>query len=237
MIYFLHGTDTHKSRKRLHTILQGLLAKRPNSEVFKITADNFNESQIDELISSFGLFESKYIVVLDFILSQKNVKEIILDKLSKMQETEHWFLILDGKLDASSIKTVEKYSYKTEIFEKVEQKKDSPIIFKLTDKILQRDKKQLWISYVDLLEQGIPAEEIHGVMFWAVKNMIICSTAESQKDSGLSPFVYKNSLTGSRHFKIEELKKMSEGLVGMLHKVRTGNGEMEVMLEKWMLVI
>lgn len=237
MIYFLHGTDTHKSRKKLHSILQGLSAKRPNSEIFKITSENWNEGQMQELLSSQGLFEQKYIVVLDFLLSQKDVRENILEKLEEMQSAEHWFLILDGKLDAETIKKVEKVSYKTEKFEKTEVKKDSPIIFSITDKLLRRDKKQLWISYVDLLGQGIPSEEIHGVIFWAVKNMIIASKVDGAGQSGLSPFVYKNALTGARHFKTEELVQMSSDLVGMVHRVRTGDGDMDVMLEKWMLEV
>ena len=176
-------------------------------------------------------------MVLDCVVSQKDIGGIILEKLEEMQNTEHWFLILDGKLDAETVKKIEKVSYKTEKFEMLEKKKESPIIFSITNKLLQRDKKQLWISYLDLQRQGIPAEEIHGVIFWAVKNMIICSRVSSQKESGLAPYSYSSSLTGSRHFKTEELVQMSSDLVAMIHRVRTGEGDMDVMLEKWMLEV
>ncbi len=73
------------------------------------------------------------------------------------------------------------------------------------------------------------------MIFWAVKNMIIASRVDSGGQSGLSPFVYKNALTGARHFKTEELVQMSSDLVSMVHRVRTGDGDMDVMLEKWML--
>ena len=98
-----------------------------------------------------------------------------------------------------------------------------------------KDKKRLWISYVDLISKGAIAEEIHGILFWQVKNMILASRAESLSDTGLSPYVYKTSLTGSRKYKIEELKKMSGSLVEMTHKVRQGEGDLEIMLEKWIL--
>lgn len=235
MIYFLHGTDTNKSRKKMHEILQSLSVKRPNSEVFKLTTENWNENQFDELTSSQGLFEQKYIVVLDFIFSNKEAKEFILERLKKMQDAEHWFLILDGKIDAVTIKKIEKASYKTQEFEKKEVKKESPIIFSITDKLLNRDKKGLWVSFNDLLGQGIPVEEIHGVFFWAVKNMIIASKVGSQKESGLAPFSYSKALSGGRNYKEEELQKMSECLVDMTHRVRQGEGELEVMMEKWIL--
>lgn len=235
MIYFLHGTDTNKSRKRMHEILQSLLAKRPNSEVFKITTENWSEGQFDELISSQGLFEQKYVVVLDFVFGDKSAKEYISDRLAQMKDTEHWFVILDGKVDVATVRSIEKVAFKTQVFEKTDKKKDSPIIFTITDKLLNRDKKKLWISYVDLIDQGIPAEEIHGVLFWAVKNMIIASRVDSQKESGIAPFSYSKALSGTRNFKTEELKKMSGDLVDMVHKVRSGEGEMGMMLEKWVL--
>ena len=78
MIYFLHGTDTKNSRKKMHEILRGLLGKRPNSEVFKITSENWSSEQFDELLQAQGLFEKKYIIELDFLLGKKEIKEIIL---------------------------------------------------------------------------------------------------------------------------------------------------------------
>ncbi len=236
MIYFLHGTDTHKSRKKMHEILQTLSAKRANSEIFKITTENWTEGQFDELLSSQGLFEQKYIVVLDFLFENKMVKDYVLDRLQEMQKAEHWFLLLDGKVDAPSIKKIEKASYKTQVFEQVEKKKESPIIFSITDKLTNRNKKDLWISYVDLINQGIPAEEIHGVFFWAVKNMIIAGKVGSQKDSGLAPFSYSKALSGGRNYKSDELTAMSSQLVDMTHKVREGKGDLDIMLEKWILM-
>lgn len=237
MIYFLYGTDTNKSRKKMHEILQNLSQKRPNSEVFKLTTENWSETQFDELVDSQGLFDQKHIVVLDFLFNKKEIKEFILDRTNKMQEADHWFLILDGKVDATTIKKIEKNSYKTQEFNEKEIKKGAPIIFSITDKLFARDKKGLWVSYIDLLNQGIPAEEIHGVLFWALKNMIIVGKAGSQKESGLAPFSYSKALSSGRNYKSDELQKMSSNLVEMTHKVRRGEGELEGMLEKWILTL
>ena len=158
-------------------------------------------------------------------------------ELKKMQEAEHWFLILDGKADTATVKKIEKVAYKTQEFNLKETKKESPIVFSITDKLLNRDKKKLWISYIDLIEQGILAEEIHGVIFWAVKNMIIVGKVDGQRESGLAPFPYSKALSGSRNYREEELQKMSTDLVEMTHKVRRGEGDLGVMLEKWILSI
>jgi DNA polymerase III delta subunit len=152
-----------------------------------------------------------------------------------MQNAEHWFLILEGKVDALTVKKIEKASYKTQEFELAEKRKEGPIIFSITDKLLTRDKKRLWTSFIDLMRRGIPAEEIHGVFFWAVKNMLIASRVKSQKESGLAPFSYSKALSGGRNYKNEELEKMSSGLVDMTHRVRQGEGDLEIMMEKWIL--
>jgi hypothetical protein len=85
------------------------------------------------------------------------------------------------------------------------------------------------------MSKGIPSEEIHGVFFWTVKNMIIVGKVGSQKESGLAPFSYSKALSGGRNYKTDELQKMSSDLVLMTHKVRQGEGDMEVMLERWIL--
>ena len=57
MIYLIYGTDTHKTRKKLHELLDTALKKRPGAELFKITTENWSETQFDELLVSQGLFE------------------------------------------------------------------------------------------------------------------------------------------------------------------------------------
>ena len=65
--------------------------------------------------------------------------------------------------------------------------------------------------------------------------MILAAKAKDAKDAGLAPFPYKNALSGSRKYKTDELVKMSSELVEMTHLVRSGNGDLHVMLEKWIL--
>jgi hypothetical protein len=88
MFYLLHGTDVHKSRKKLHEMLGVLSKKRPNSEVFRLTTENWSESQFDELTSSQGLFDSKYIVVLDGILERKEIKNYFLERLGSVKDSD-----------------------------------------------------------------------------------------------------------------------------------------------------
>ena len=237
MIYLIYGTDTHKARKKLHQLLDIAEKKRPGAELFKITTENWSESQFDELLVSQGLFEQKYTVVLDNLFEKKEIKDYILERLKQTADSEQIFLLLDGKIDAPSLKKITAKAKQVQEFVKAESKKSEFNIFAITDGLLQKDKKKLWVSFLDSLKKGSSSEEIHGIFFWQVKNMILTSCAQSQIDTGLSPFVYKNALGGARRYKTEELTTMSSQLVDMTHRVRQGEGELEIMLEKWVLSV
>ena len=167
---------------------------------------------------------------------------MFLEKLQNLAESEQIFLALEAKVDAPTLKKIEKYA-------KQVQKFDLPAlpfgreqagkfnIFSITDGLVAKDRGRLRISYIDLLQKGAVAEEIHGILFWQVKNMLLASRTDSQTDSGLAPFSYKNALTGARKYKTEELLTMSSELVNMTHRVRSGDGELEIMVEKWILQI
>ncbi len=235
MFYFLYGTDSYKARKKLHELLELAGRKRPEAELFKITTENWSEGQFDELLISRGLFENKYTVVLDNLFERKDIKEYILDRLENLAESEQIFLGLESKVDAATVKKIEKSAKQVQEFSKIENKKEDINIFSIANGLVEKDKKRLWVSYIDLLSRGAVAEEIHGILFWQVKNMILAGKADSQKETGLSPYAYKSALTGTRKYKIEELVGMSGDLVDMTHRVRSGEGELEIMIEKWVL--
>jgi len=234
MIYFLYGTDTYKSRKKLHEFLDVAAKKRPDAEVFKLDSENWSEAQFQEFLVAKGLFSQKYTVVLDNLLDKKEIKEVLLEKFKEMSESEHIFFWIEAKADAAVLKKIEKHAKQVQKFDSQQKKKEANI-FSITDGLLAKDKKKLWISFIDFLSVGTPVEEIHGIFFWQVKNMILVSREKSQSNTGLAPFSYSNALRGSKKYTSEELQKMSSELVGMTHKVRSGEGDLDIMLEKWIL--
>lgn len=237
MLYIIYGSDSEKTRSKLHELLELARKKRPEAELFLLNTENWSETQFDELLISRGLFEQKYTVVLDKLFEKKDVKEYIIDRAEEMKSSEQIFLMLEGAIDAASLKKLSKNAEKIQEFVKKEDKKQSYNIFSITNGLLEKDKKNLWIDYLTFLNMGAAPEEIHGILFWQVKNMILASCAGNQTETGLSPFVYKNALTGSRKYKTEELENLSSELVQMTHKVRSGEGELDIMLEKWILSV
>lgn len=235
MIYFLYGNDKFASRKKMHSILDTLCKKRPDAEIFKINTENFDYAKFEELIFSQGLFDSKYIVVTDNLFEDKNIKDFFIQNLSVIKESLNVFVSLENKVDAKSLKDIEKYSEKIQEFSTKEENKKFFNVFGIADGILDKDKKRLWVDYLKIIKEGIPVEELHGIIFWQVKNMAIVSKVDSQKESGLTPYQYKNALSGSRKYKDNEISKMMSDLVSMTHKVRSGEGDLDIMVEKWIL--
>ena len=237
MIYFLYGTDTHKAREKLHELLDLAEKKRPGAELFKINTETWSEGQFDELLISQGLFESKYTVVLDNLFEKREIKDYVVERLEGMEKSEQIFLVLESAVDAGTLKKIKAKAKQVQEFVKTESKKPAYNIFSVTNGLLNKDKKRLWISYTDFLSKGAGAEEIHGVFFWQVKNMILATRAGSQSETGLAPFPYKNALSGAKKYKLSELQAMSSKLVNMTHRVRSGEGELEIMLEKFILCL
>jgi hypothetical protein len=240
MIYFLHGADTYKARKKLHELLSQAKTKRPEAELFKLTTENWNEGGLEELLVSRGLFEQKYTVVLDTLFEKKEIREYILGRLKDLSESDQIFLILEGKVDAAIVKKIEKVAKQVQEFKKQDlagqggEKKQTFNIFGVTDGLLHKDKKKLWISFIDAINRGVAVEEIHGIFFWQIKNMIIASSTKLST-SGLAPFSYNIALAASKLYSPGEMKKFSSNLLHMTHLVRRGKGDMEVMLERWIL--
>ncbi|MHB1316718.1 MAG: DNA polymerase III subunit delta [Minisyncoccota bacterium] len=237
MLYFLYGTDIIESRKKLQVLLASLAKKRPDAEVFRLKEDNWNEGSFQELLNAQGLFDQKYIAVLDGLSEYKESSEILLENIKMMQESTHVFLLIENNPSKKIVDTISKHAEKTQEFAKVEKKKEFFNTFSLGDALGNKDKKSLWVGYLEALKQDISAEEICGVLFWQVKNIIIVQQTKNASESKLSPFVDSKARCYAKNFTKEELLKLSSALVDTTEKVRNGEGEMEVLLERVLLKI
>jgi hypothetical protein len=148
-------------------------------------------------------------VILDNLFekgAKNDTKEFILERVKGMKEAEHVFLSLEGKVDSATLKKIEKYADKVQEFNvsggSNPSKKKFSEVFSVANFLANKDKKNLWISFIDLLGKGVAVEEIHGILFWKVKDLI---------------------LKGTRNYSKEELSKLSSDLVEMTHKVRQGS--------------
>jgi len=238
MIYFLHGSDYKKAREKLNNLLDSLFTKKPDAAFFKVANDNFNEAQLDEFVLGQGLFEQKYIILLDGLLEDKKTQQIILDKVKEISSSPNIFIIIEGILDKKTFSKIEKVADKVQVFGSTEKKKEDTRnfnIFSLTDSFSQRDKKKTWVLFQKALMSGVLPEEIHNILIWQIKNLLLVKSASNAKEVSLNPFVFKKSNAFANNFEDRELKKISAKLVSLHSLNRKGKGELEFELEKLVL--
>jgi len=248
MLYLLHGTDFKKSREKLHSMVNSLLKKKPDASFFKLDASNFSESQLDELVGGQGLFEQKYIVQMDGLLEYAKTKDFVIDKIDEISKSENIFLLIEENITKPVLKKIEKVAEKVQEFDEKETggRKFGVIgggelnlsefnIFDLADAFGRRDKKEFWVLYQKAKMRDIPDEEIHGILNWQLKSILISQKSKNVEDSGLKPFVYNKSLRFAKNFEEGELEKLSSKIVSIYHDARRGLCDFSVEMEKFVL--
>jgi DNA polymerase III delta subunit len=238
MIYLLYGSDTEKSRSKLHGLVESLLKKKPDASHLKITDETYTDAQLEELITSMGLFATKSIIEVDNVFRNKEAKATVLEKLKEIKESENIFVFLEGLLTKAELAKFEKNAEKVQEFSanepEVQVKKDFNI-FSLTDALGRKDKKNLWVLYTKAKMKDVSDEEIHGILFWQIKAILQALSGKSAKETGLNPFVYQKSLGFARNFSEGELQKTSSELISIYHNARRGITDFSLGLEKFIL--
>lgn len=242
MIYFLYGNDFTKARSKLREILSSQIKKNPDSAYFKLNDDNWDEEKLEELIVSQGLFQNKYIVVLDGLLQDEVSREAVLKRLKEMENSENLFIITEGEIKKEIISKIEKRAEKVQKFENpkkisTDKNKKDFNIFALADALGMRDKKRLWVLYQRAILSGLSPEEIHPILLWQVKAMILGSENKDANEAGLNPFVFRKSLGFAKNFKKEELVGLSRKLVFLYHDARLGKTDFDIALERFVLEV
>lgn len=216
MIYFYHGADIRKGLEKSNKLISLLLKKKPDASLFKMNSENFDVSRLGEYIKGQGLFSNKYIVFLDRLCENKEVKEEFMNKLKEISESNNIFIVLEGKIDKVTATKIEKKSKESVVFDEKEKiNKNDNNVFALANAFGKKNIKEAWMLYRKAIDAGEAPEALHGMIFWKVKSMI---------------------LVGENHnWKNEELMKLLDDLITIYHEARRGKHELETGVEGFIL--
>ncbi|MCA9351664.1 hypothetical protein KC929_02705, partial [Patescibacteria group bacterium] len=78
-------------------------------------------------------------------------------------------------------------------------------------------------------------EEIHGILFWQVKNLALVQSSSGQVP-GMNPFVYRKTSGFVKNFTQAEIKDIARSLDNMFHN-RDTYSTLDIELEKLILAI
>ena len=236
MLYVLYGNDTDKVFAKANALVESLLQKKPDASLVKVSNETFEDSHLLEWVHEQGLFAQKCIVQFTRVFEDKGAKEAVLDSLKEIAESPNIFVMIEGTLDAKTLKKLEKHATKVQEFSSTEKAgKQSFNTFALTDALGERNKKQLWVLYNQALMSGSVPEELHGILFWQVKSMLLAECSGSAQASGLKPFVFNKAKRFAKNYTLPELQQLSHDLVTLYHDARRGKGEFETKLEVFLL--
>ncbi|MFA6397882.1 MAG: hypothetical protein WDK96_03520 [Candidatus Paceibacterota bacterium] len=239
MIYLIYGSDIKRKREasnKLANSIVGLDSKKNDMvPFFKITDVDFNQNQLEEFIFGTGLFDPNYVILLENVLENEETEEFILSKIKEIEVSHNTFIFFERDILKPILSKFEKHSKKVEKFELDEKKELKGFnIFSITDSFGRRDKKSTWLLYQEAMNSNLDPEDVLNILFWQIKTILI-SKGNSEKDSGLKPFVFKKAFGFSKNFKDEELKNISSKLTSIFHENRRKTMDLKIEVEKFIL--
>ncbi len=214
MIYLFSGDDV----KLKSAELERLIKQEKGSEILRFGKSDFNRGQIEGLYSGSGLFSQKFIAVFSNFLEYEEIRDFMLEKLPLMAESENSFIFMEGKLGKPITDLFKKAGPKgiqISIFElpkSTERKFDN---FTLANAFSQKDKLNSWIYFRQAVERGASLEELAGILFWKMKDMIL-----------------KKSFV---KFTEQELKTLSQKMSYLLPEARKTGRDAEIAFEQFLL--
>lgn len=227
MLYVFTGSDTAKAKAEVRT-----RAKDAELLVFGEGGNPFE--QAPSYITAQGLFAPKVALLLDRPLETAEGKKLLEASAKELHAAEVPVFVIAPKLSATEKKVFPKGTT-FETFEAKAQPVGRLSVFGIADLFLSGDRKKTWIEYQNLIRQGIPPEEIHGILSWGVRSALVAMKTKSATESGLKPFVYTKSKRAAEKLGGEKVERYSRELVRVYHQARSGEGTMELNLEMLLL--
>lgn len=182
MIYLFTGDDAKKKFQAYEKFVNTLSGKM---EVFTFSRNNFDINQIEGFYAGAGLFFSECAVVFQHILEREENVDMILKKLPTMSTSSNTFVFLESKLNKPVLDAFKKSKAEINLFVLSKEKKEKFNNFLLANALGNKDKLSLWIYFRQAMDLGVGMEELIGVLFWKVKDMILKKNFSKFKEEDL----------------------------------------------------
>ncbi|KKS99949.1 MAG: hypothetical protein UV76_C0016G0001 [Candidatus Nomurabacteria bacterium GW2011_GWA2_43_15] len=182
MIYLFSGDDAKRKILNYEKFLKSLPAQTglpENAETFFISRNDFDPARIESFYSGSTLFSNQCAVIFQNILEHEETRDFVLDKLGLMGESGNYFVFLEGKLGKPILDAFKKARAELNIFELPKGlsagagKKERFDNFLVANAFAQKDKLNTWIYFRQAVDFGASLEEISGILFWKIKDMLL----------------------------------------------------------------
>lgn len=231
MLYVYYGSDVTNVRAQAHKKVESLASG--GAGVTTIMGESGTTDRIKDALGATSLFFKKEVYLLDTPSENPELSDSLIEMVGELAQSENEFVIIEGVLTTKEAKTYAEYALHAECFDRKGVKEFN--VFSLTDALLLRDKKALWMLLHDAWKAGKTSEEIIGTLIWQMKMLRLCEVAKSAEEAGQKPFVYSKAKRALANFKPGEVQSLFRGLVLLYHEGHGGVRTMDRALEAWVL--
>ena len=232
MLYVYFGDNISEIRlkafERVHTLANRCEVISP------ITADTYEEGILTELANNASLFGGEQVILLDTPSESTLFQNGIYTNIDTLIVSPHHFVMIEGGLTVVEKK---KLAHATEMCEVAGKEEERLNVFALGEALSMRDRKTLWILYNTFSREGVPNEEIVGILFWQLKILRLAERTQSPEEAGQKPYPYQKAKRALAKFKKGELEALSQSLLVLYHEGHLGKCDMSLALERWMLSV
>jgi hypothetical protein len=165
MIHLYLGTDRNKARAAMSA---DVTKAAKGAEVIRIT-DAHAVDDLHAALRGGGMFGGKRVLVFEGVCTNPDLCDTLLGALASVEEEA---FIYEEKPLADLRKKLEKHAGTIEKFD-APKKERSTDIFMLANALKRGDKKALWVGYMQEVGKGNAPEMVHGLLFWAAKDMLL----------------------------------------------------------------
>jgi DNA polymerase III delta subunit len=235
MLYFFYDNKTGKSLTKARKLFNDLKQKKPDATFVELDEHSASVLELSELIESQGLFETKIVCLLKNISLNKEIEKEMKRLVTSVADASSVFIWLETSLKKAELELLESKATKSFLEkEVVKEKKVEVNVFKLAEYFGARDKKNGWRFLLELKKGGVAAEEVHGILWWQLKSILLTFNAKTAEETGLKPFVFSKAKGFAKNFNESQLQEYADRLVRMYHDAHRGKGdlynELEVLL-------
>ncbi len=208
MLYFFIGDEVQKAKAVA-------LKRATGTEVVRFGEGGEPFANVNGYLKQRGLFAPKVTLILDRPLDDTDAKSFILEECEVLVRSDTTVIAIQPDIDALTLKKVEKIAEVVRFGKVGRDKPPRPNTFALSNAVLAGDRKKAWILYRSLIEEGVSPEELHGTLAWSARNALL-------------KLKQRNAPAG-------DAELFSADLVRLYHDARSGRGDLEDVLEIFLL--
>lgn len=235
MYYFFYDNQSGKLHTKAKKLFDDLQQKKRDATFLSFDEETVSLEKLLEVSFSQGLFESKVVCYLNNISLNDEISKSLKTITKQFKESASIFVWIEDSLKKADLEVIKQHAEKTTVEEKLEKGEKTFDVFSLANLFGEKNKKGLWTALQEAKTRKIAAEEIHGILWWQLKSIILASKTKTASEAGLKPFVFSKAKGFAKSFSDKELTLLPDLFVAMYHKAHRGEVDLYVELEKLVL--